>query len=39
MMKQIGQFGPDPGGPITAWHQHENIWVSPLFFEPREACS
>src|SRR5262249_7041432 len=24
-MKSIGQFGPDPGGPVTAWHQHENI--------------
>jgi hypothetical protein len=32
-MKRIGEFGPDPGGPITAWHQHENICVSPLFFE------
>ncbi|HAC44820.1 MAG TPA: hypothetical protein DCF65_02010, partial [Chloroflexi bacterium] len=24
-MKGINQFGPDPGGPLTAWHQHENI--------------
>ena len=32
-MKHIGQFGPDPGGPLTAWHQHENICVTPLFFE------
>ena len=32
-MKHIGQFGPDPGGPLTAWHQHENICVSPIFFE------
>ena len=29
-MKHIGQFGPDPGGPLTAWHQHENICVTPL---------
>jgi hypothetical protein len=29
-MKRIGQFGPDPGGPLTAWHQHENICVTPL---------
>jgi hypothetical protein len=32
-MKHIGQFGPDPGGPITAWHQHENICISPIGFE------
>ncbi len=29
-MKHIGQFGPDPGGPLTAWHQHTNICVTPL---------
>jgi hypothetical protein len=29
-MKHIGQFGPDPGGPLTAWHQHENICVTPF---------
>jgi hypothetical protein len=29
-MKQINHFGPDPGGPITAWHQHENICVTPF---------
>jgi len=29
-MKRIGQFGPDPGGPLTAWHQHENICVTPI---------
>jgi hypothetical protein len=29
-MKHINDFGPDPGGPITAWHQHENICVTPL---------
>lgn len=32
-MDRIGQLGPDPGGPLTAWHQHENICVTPLFFE------
>jgi hypothetical protein len=32
-MKRIGQFGPDPGGPLTAWHQHENICVTPIGLE------
>lgn len=32
-MHGLGQFGPDPGGPITAWHQHENICFSPLGLE------
>ena len=32
-MKKIGQFGPDPGGPVTAWHQHENICFTPLGVE------
>ena len=32
-MKNINQFGPDPGGPITAWHQHENICFTPIGFE------
>jgi hypothetical protein len=32
-MKRIGQFGPDPGGPLTAWHQHENICVTPVGLE------
>jgi hypothetical protein len=32
-MKHLGQFGPDPGGPLTAWHQHENICFTPLGFE------
>ena len=32
-MQHIGQFGPDPGGPITAWHQHENICFAPIGFE------
>jgi hypothetical protein len=25
-----GQFPPSPGGPLTAWHQHEHICVSPF---------
>lgn len=32
-MQHIGQFGPDPGGPITAWHEHEDICFSPLGLE------
>ena len=32
-MKRIGEFGPDPGGPATAWHQHENICFTPVGFE------
>jgi hypothetical protein len=32
-MKRVGQFGPDPGGPLTAWHQHENICVTPIGLE------
>ena len=32
-MKHIGQFGPDPGGPLTAWHQHENVCFSPFGLE------
>ena len=32
-MKHIGQFGPDPGGPLTAWHEHTNICVTPSGFE------
>ena len=32
-MQHINQFGPDPGGPLTAWHQHENICVTPLGLE------
>jgi hypothetical protein len=32
-MKRAGDFGPDPGGPLTAWHQHENICFSPLGLE------
>jgi len=32
-MKNIGNFGPDPGGPLTAWHQHQNICFTPFGFE------
>jgi len=32
-MKNLGQFGSDPGGPLTAWHQHENICFTPFGFE------
>lgn len=32
-MPKLGEFGPDPGGPLTAWHQHVNICVTPLGFE------
>jgi hypothetical protein len=31
-MPRMGEFGPDPGGPITAWHQHVNLCVSPIGF-------
>lgn len=42
-MKALNQFGPDPGGPMTAWHQHENICITPIGFEfslltPFAAC-
>jgi hypothetical protein len=32
-MKRAGQWGPDPGGPLTQWHQHEGICFSPFAFE------
>jgi hypothetical protein len=32
-MKGIGVFGPDPGGPLTAWHQHQNVCFTPLGLE------
>jgi hypothetical protein len=32
-MKSIGEFGPDPGGPLTAWHQHQNICFTPFGVE------
>ena len=32
-MPKLNEFGPDPGGPLTAWHQHENICFTPLGIE------
>jgi hypothetical protein len=32
-MPKIGQWGPDPGGPLTQWHQHEGICFSPFGVE------
>lgn len=32
-MKSIGVFGPDPGGPLTPWHQHQNICFTPFGLE------
>ena len=32
-MKHLGQFGPDPGGPLTAWHEHENVCFTPFGLE------
>jgi hypothetical protein len=32
-MQHIGDVGPDPGGPLTAWHQHQNICFTPFGFE------
>jgi hypothetical protein len=32
-MPGIGQWGPDPGGPLTQWHQHEGICFSPFGIE------
>ena len=42
-MARIGDFGPDPGGPLTAWHQHENICFSVIglefsFMTPYGTC-
>jgi hypothetical protein len=32
-MKNVGEKAPDPGGPITSWHAHNNICVGlPFFF-------
>lgn len=32
-MPHVGQWGPDPGGPLTQWHQHEGICFSPFGIE------
>lgn len=42
-MKNIGTFGPDPGGPLTAWHVHKNICFTPFgfafgFMTPTATC-
>ena len=42
-MQHLNQFGPDPGGPLTAWHQHENICLTPFglelsFMTPFAVC-
>ena len=32
-MPRAGQWGPDPGGALTQWHQHEGICFSPFGIE------
>ena len=32
-MPRAGQWGPNPGGPLTQWHQHEGICFTPFGFE------
>lgn len=32
-MPRVGQRGPDPGGSLTQWHQHEGICFSPFGIE------
>ena len=32
-MPRAGQWGPDPGGSLTQWHQHEGICFSPFGIE------
>lgn len=29
-MPRLGEFGPDPGGPLTVWHAHQHICFSLL---------
>jgi len=39
--RTVGDFGPDPGGPLTAWHEHEHICFSPAGFDlesPYAGC-
>lgn len=31
-MPKLGEFGPDPGGPLTAWHIHDHICFTPVGF-------
>jgi hypothetical protein len=32
-MPRLGELGPDPGGPLTAWHSHQNLCVSVVGFQ------
>jgi hypothetical protein len=32
-MPRLGELGPDPGGPLTAWHVHQNLCVSAVGFQ------
>ena len=32
-MPRLGEFGPDPGGPLTAWHEHQNVCFTPFGLE------
>lgn len=32
-MQKTGVFGPDPGGPLTAWHEHQNVCFTPFGLE------
>lgn len=32
-MQHLGLWGPDPGGPLTQWHQHEGVCFTPFGFE------
>src|SRR6266536_2190341 len=39
--RRPGDFGPDPGGPLTAWHEHDHICISFAGFDlesPWAAC-
>jgi hypothetical protein len=39
--RRPGDFAPDPGGPLTPFHQHEHICISPAGFDlenPFAAC-
>jgi hypothetical protein len=40
-MPRQDQFGPDPGGPLTAWHIHQHICLGPGAFSlatPFSSC-
>ncbi|HEX6350382.1 MAG TPA: hypothetical protein VF160_13450 [Candidatus Dormibacteraeota bacterium] len=39
--RRVGDFGPDPGGSLTAWHEHEHVCFSPAGFDlesPYAGC-